>query len=93
MFFTSWLFFPILFLMGPEGFGHLSAWGSIIAHTLADLMSKNLWGLLAHHLRNKVHHTRSSNWHVRSGSVAVALNRVQLMRNVVALATCGIGSA
>jgi len=40
--------------MGPEGFGHLTPWGSIIAHTFADLLSKNLWGLLAHHLRNKV---------------------------------------
>lgn len=54
VFFGSWLLFPILFLMGPEGFGHLSPWGSIIAHTFADLLSKNLWGLLAHHLRNKV---------------------------------------
>lgn len=54
VFFGSWLLFPILFLMGPEGFGHLSVYGSIIAHTFADLLSKNLWGLLAHHLRNKV---------------------------------------
>lgn len=54
VFFGSWLLFPVLFLMGPEGFGHFSIYGSIIAHTFADLLSKNLWGLLAHHLRNKV---------------------------------------
>lgn len=96
VFFGSWLLFPLLFLMGPEGFGHLryghtpgrrterpelrrqpgrghhcvtsgrfadrqiwlccacSPYGSIIAHTFADLLSKNLWSLLAHHLRNKV---------------------------------------
>lgn len=54
VFFGSWLLFPILFLMGPEGFGHLSVYGSIIAHTAADLLSKNVWGLLAHHLHNKV---------------------------------------
>jgi bacteriorhodopsin len=54
VFFGSWLLFPILFLLGPEGFGHLPPWVSIIAHTFADMLSKNLWGLLAHALRNKV---------------------------------------
>jgi bacteriorhodopsin len=53
-FFTSWIMFPILFLMGPEGFGHLSPYASIIGHTFADLLSKNLWGLFGHTLRVKV---------------------------------------
>lgn len=53
-FFTSWIMFPLLFLMGPEGFGHLSPYASVIAHTFADVLSKNLWGLLGHHLRVKV---------------------------------------
>jgi hypothetical protein len=53
-FFTSWIMFPLLFLMGPEGFGHLSPYASVISHTFADVLSKNLWGLLGHHLRVKV---------------------------------------
>lgn len=56
LFFVSWLMFPILFLMGPEGFGHLTTYGSTIAHTVADILSKNLWGLFGHHLRYKVRH-------------------------------------
>jgi len=55
VFFVSWVMFPILFVLGPEGFGHLSAYGSTIGHTVADLLSKNLWGLLGHHLRYKIH--------------------------------------
>lgn len=46
MFYTSWCMFPILFLLGPEGFGHISHYGSIVGHGLADLLSKNLWGVL-----------------------------------------------
>jgi hypothetical protein len=38
----------------PAGFGHLSPYGSIIAHSFIDLMSKNLWGLFGHVLRHKV---------------------------------------
>jgi len=44
-FYTSWLMFPILFVAGPEGLGHISSAGSIIGHSIADLLSKNLWGL------------------------------------------------
>ncbi len=54
LFFASWTAFPILFVMGPEGFGHLTLYGGIIAHTVVDFMSKNLWGLFGHHLRIKV---------------------------------------
>ena len=53
-FFTSWVMFPILFAAGHEGLGLLSPYGSTIGHTVADLLSKNLWGLLGHHLRVKV---------------------------------------
>lgn len=52
-FFVAWLMFPILFVMGPEGFGHLTAYGSTICHTVADILSKNLWGLQGHYLRYK----------------------------------------
>lgn len=46
--------FPILFLFGPEGFSHLTLAGSHIAHSVADLLSKNLWGWLGWYLRYKV---------------------------------------
>eukprot|EP00227_Mantoniella_beaufortii_P007488 CAMPEP_0197591930 /NCGR_PEP_ID=MMETSP1326-20131121/14094_1 /TAXON_ID=1155430 /ORGANISM="Genus nov. species nov., Strain RCC2288" /LENGTH=445 /DNA_ID=CAMNT_0043157513 /DNA_START=176 /DNA_END=1513 /DNA_ORIENTATION=- len=44
-FYSSWCMFPILFVAGPEGFGHISPAGSIIGHSIADLLSKNLWGI------------------------------------------------
>lgn len=45
IFYSSWVMFPILFVAGPEGFGHISPAGSVIGHTIADLLSKNLWGI------------------------------------------------
>ena len=45
IFYSSWVMFPILFVAGPEGFGHVSPAGSIIGHSIADLLSKNLWGI------------------------------------------------
>ncbi|PNH09251.1 Sensory rhodopsin-1 [Tetrabaena socialis] len=56
VFFLSWGAYPVLFLLGPEGFGNLSIYGSIIGHTVIDVLSKNVWGLLGHNLRNKVWH-------------------------------------
>ena len=44
-FYSSWAMFPILFVVGPEGFGHITPAGSVIGHTIADLLSKNLWGM------------------------------------------------
>ncbi|GIL89020.1 hypothetical protein Vretifemale_16924 [Volvox reticuliferus] len=55
LFFLSWGMFPVLFLLGPEGFGHLTVYGSTIGHTVIDLLSKNCWGLLGHFLRLKIH--------------------------------------
>jgi bacteriorhodopsin len=43
MFFCSWLLFPLFFIAGPEGTGYLTWSGSTIAHTIADLLSKNIW--------------------------------------------------
>lgn len=54
LFYGSWILFPVLFVLGPEGFGHLTIAGSAISHTVADVMSKNLWGLAGNSLRNKV---------------------------------------
>nr|AHH02145.1 protein 115 [synthetic construct] len=54
MFFCSWLMFPLLFLAGPEGLAYLTWSGSTIGHTVADLLSKNIWGLIAHYLQVKI---------------------------------------
>eukprot|EP00191_Tetraselmis_sp_GSL018_P008177 CAMPEP_0177608700 /NCGR_PEP_ID=MMETSP0419_2-20121207/18620_1 /TAXON_ID=582737 /ORGANISM="Tetraselmis sp., Strain GSL018" /LENGTH=530 /DNA_ID=CAMNT_0019103425 /DNA_START=465 /DNA_END=2057 /DNA_ORIENTATION=+ len=54
-FYTSWFMFPSLFLAGPEGTGALTWSGTTIAHTFADLLSKNMWGIFGHFLRVKIH--------------------------------------
>nr|AHH02138.1 SdChR [synthetic construct] len=55
VYYSSWLMFPGLFIFGPEGMHTLSVAGSTIGHTIADLLSKNIWGLLGHFLRIKIH--------------------------------------
>jgi len=55
VFFTSWFMFPGLFLAGPEGTNALSWAGSTIGHTVADLLSKNAWGMIGHFLRLEIH--------------------------------------
>ena len=55
VFFTSWFMFPAFFLAGPECFDGLTWYGSTIAHTVADLLSKNIWGLIGHFLRVGIH--------------------------------------
>eukprot|EP00238_Polyblepharides_amylifera_P013781 CAMPEP_0196598938 /NCGR_PEP_ID=MMETSP1081-20130531/94591_1 /TAXON_ID=36882 /ORGANISM="Pyramimonas amylifera, Strain CCMP720" /LENGTH=423 /DNA_ID=CAMNT_0041924675 /DNA_START=692 /DNA_END=1963 /DNA_ORIENTATION=- len=45
-FYIGWLMFPILFVIGPEGAGHITADGSAIGHAFADLFSKNIWCVL-----------------------------------------------
>eukprot|EP00227_Mantoniella_beaufortii_P012566 CAMPEP_0197575022 /NCGR_PEP_ID=MMETSP1326-20131121/568_1 /TAXON_ID=1155430 /ORGANISM="Genus nov. species nov., Strain RCC2288" /LENGTH=417 /DNA_ID=CAMNT_0043137715 /DNA_START=248 /DNA_END=1498 /DNA_ORIENTATION=- len=60
MFYLSWMLFPVMFLLGPEGAGHLDNDGSVIGHTFADLLSKNLWGIWSVFLREAVraHHRK-----------------------------------
>ncbi|KAJ9504933.1 hypothetical protein QJQ45_005425 [Haematococcus lacustris] len=53
-YFGSWCMFPILFVLGPEGFGHISAYGSVIAHQVLDITSKNIWSMAGHFLRVKL---------------------------------------
>ncbi|GMH35170.1 hypothetical protein BSKO_03038 [Bryopsis sp. KO-2023] len=53
-FFGSWVWYPILFMLGPEGFGHLSIAGSDIGHTAVDMFSKNIFGFLGHFLRLEI---------------------------------------
>nr|AGT48261.1 VCOMET [synthetic construct] len=55
LFFVSWGMFPVLFLLGPEGFGHISPYGSAIGHSILDLIAKNMWGVLGNYLRVKIH--------------------------------------
>ncbi|CAG9467467.1 unnamed protein product [Pedinophyceae sp. YPF-701] len=54
-FFLSWPIFPLNFLAGPEGFGFFNSSGSVIAQSVCDLISKNLWGMLGWYLHYKVH--------------------------------------
>jgi hypothetical protein len=53
-FFSAWTMFPLLFMFGPEGFKIMTRDGSNIAHTVADIMSKQIWSMLGHILRVKV---------------------------------------
>jgi len=62
MFFASWGSFPALFLMGPEGFGHMNQNWSTIMHSIADLFSKNLWGLYGWYLRIQVRNYHREMW-------------------------------
>jgi bacteriorhodopsin len=34
--------FPILFILGQEGFGHITHYGSSLGHSILELFSKNL---------------------------------------------------
>ncbi len=52
-FFTAWTMYPLLFVLGPEGLGHMTAYTSVITTTIADMLSKQVWGALGHHLRVK----------------------------------------
>nr|AEL28924.1 chimeric channelrhodopsin C1V1 variant 2 [synthetic construct] len=54
-FFVAWGMFPVLFLLGTEGFGHISPYGSAIGHSILDLIAKNMWGVLGNYLRVKIH--------------------------------------
>lgn len=42
LFFGFWSVFPILFLIGPEGYGAITGEMSMFLHCLGDLLSKNL---------------------------------------------------
>lgn len=54
LFFIAWTLFPLLFIAGPEGTGYLTWAGTTIGHTVADIASKNLWGIVGHHLQVKI---------------------------------------
>nr|AHH02118.1 protein 93 [synthetic construct] len=55
LYYVSWSLFPILFAIGPEGFGVISLQASTIGHTIADVLSKNMWGLMGHFLRVQIY--------------------------------------
>jgi bacteriorhodopsin len=54
LFFTGWTMYPLLFALGPEGLKIMNGYVSCICHTVADILTKQLWGLTGHHLRVKV---------------------------------------
>jgi len=62
MFFMSWLCFPLFWLLGEEGFGHVNQNMSTILHSIADLFSKNLWGLYSWYLRVQVREYHRKKW-------------------------------
>jgi hypothetical protein len=41
-YFISWGFYPILSVLGPEGFGAISAYASLIAHLILDITAKTM---------------------------------------------------
>nr|AHH02112.1 protein 113 [synthetic construct] len=54
-FYSGWLMFPILFIIGPEGAGHITPAGSTIGHVIADLLSKQMWSICEYMMENKLH--------------------------------------
>jgi len=63
MFFLSWMCFPLFWLLGQEGFGHVNQHVSTTLHAIADLFSKNLWGLYSWYLRLQVREYHRKKWH------------------------------
>nr|AHH02101.1 protein 114 [synthetic construct] len=55
IYYFSWVMFPVLFAIGSEGLGYITLSGSVIGHCIADLLSKNVWGLLEWYLEFCVH--------------------------------------
>jgi len=53
-FFVGWLMFPILWLLGPEGYGNMEFGISQVCHALADLVSKNSFGFISWYIRFKI---------------------------------------
>lgn len=53
--FSSWLMFPILFVLGPEGLYHITYSGSVIGHSIADVLSKNIWAIFEWWLEFNIH--------------------------------------
>jgi len=46
-FFVGWMVFPVLWLVGPEGYGTLALGISNTLHAATDLIAKNLFGMLS----------------------------------------------
>lgn len=53
-FFAGWLVFPVMWLVGPEGYGTVEFGISQMVHALADLVSKNTFGFASWYLRFKI---------------------------------------
>lgn len=54
-FMTSWLCFPILFILGPEMTDVIPFEYTLVGHCVGDLISKNAFGLLAWQYTRHVH--------------------------------------
>jgi bacteriorhodopsin len=42
-FILSWGAYPILWLLGPEGFQKISGYVNTICHTVCDMVAKEFW--------------------------------------------------
>jgi len=63
IYFISWSLYPIVFAIGPEGFGENMSYHVMnLLYTAGDVLSKNVWGILGHILRNKVHEAVRNGW-------------------------------
>uniref|UniRef100_A0A7S0QVT0 Uncharacterized protein n=1 Tax=Pyramimonas obovata TaxID=1411642 RepID=A0A7S0QVT0_9CHLO len=62
MYFFSWGSYPVYFLLGPEGFGHINPAWSDVCHAVTDLFSKNLWGIYSWYLRVQVREYHRKKW-------------------------------
>lgn len=48
VYFAAWISFPIFFILGEEGLGLISLHTSLLLHTFADLVAKNLFGYMSY---------------------------------------------
>lgn len=53
-FFVGWLVFPVMWLVGPEGYGSVEFGISQLVHAFGDLISKNTFGFISWYLRFKI---------------------------------------
>ena len=54
LFLVSWIIFPVLFVLGPEGTNAISLGTSMLCHAIGDMLAKNLCGGLMWRLQSKL---------------------------------------
>jgi len=54
-YFGAWTLFPIMFVFSPTGINLMSNYAANIGFCVIDIISKNMWSMIGHVLRNKIH--------------------------------------